>query len=311
MSWRRVATALLAAGVAACDQPPCESPITPSPEPQPSGTIAVAVTRAGGTFASARAVAGERGLFEVAASDGSLHQLRIATRRRPLPHRRPLAFKRLAELLGFGELVVDTRLLRLPLADVAGLLAADADAATYVRKNAVVANDGTIAALLTAQVRGQEIGTGDVARVRRWRQLVSQPQAIGDDERLLVRSYVAALMLDYLGANVLRSSFVYQHDQRRVVLVDNRHAFASYASSAAHEIVLAMLAKVVQIPKRTLRALEAVPKAKLAAQIRRERMEDRVWGPRQLSDYEERRRTLLSLLHARIAQYGRATVLAL
>ena len=250
------------------------------------------------------------GPFMATTADGERFVVTLATKGNPRPYRRPLAFYRLAQTLGYDQ-VPRTELRRLPTGKVSQLLPSAPEVRQYLAGRATVTNDGTIAALLVQHVPGKQAQLVDDQRLARWAELASSADPIPAAERGYVRDYVAVLVLDYLAGNVERRSVIIAERGGRLAAADNRTAFPGYVSPESLDIPLGRLEQVIRFPKDLKRVLADLDRETVTRQLIRGRFEDRLLGPRQLTDLMERRATVMTLLESRLLQYGDPTVLSL
>ncbi len=234
----------------------------------------------------------------------------LATKGNPRPYRRPLAFYRLARALGYDQ-VANTELRRIPTGRLTRLLESHPTERQVLTARATVANDGTIAALLVRRVDGVEARVADDSRLTRWAELAATPDPIPPQDVSYVGDYVRLLVLDYLAANVQRRGWIIDERGAALVAMDNRTAFPGYVSPESLDISLDRLERVVRFPAKLKATLTALDRESVIRQLDRGRFEDRLLGPRQLTDLAERRATLLTLLESRLLQYGEQTVLSL
>ncbi|MBW2452985.1 MAG: hypothetical protein JRI68_00665 [Deltaproteobacteria bacterium] len=272
-------------------------PPSPPPEPSPIATLKPLTSLLPGPFLASTA-------------DGQQFIVTLATKGNPRPYRRPLAFYRLAQALGYDQ-VARTELRRIPTGKVTQLLESHPAARQYLTARATVTNDGTIAALLVGRVDGVKARLVDDSRLARWAELAASPDPVPPADAPYVGDYVRLLVLDYLAANVQRPGLIIDERGGRLVAIDNRTAFPGYVSPEALDIPLDRLELVVRFPAKLKTALAALDRESVTRQLVRGRFEDRLLGPRQLTDFAERRATLLTLLESRLLQYGKQTVFSL
>jgi hypothetical protein len=241
-----------------------------------------------------------RGRFDATTAGGETYRAQLATADEPAPQRRPLAYFLLGQALGL-DVVAPTRAEGLALADVVGWVS-PADR-RELERSAIVANDGTIMALLEARPAGERVGIAEVGRTKRWAEMAASAEPVPDAERPLVAGYVGVVVLDYLSANVLRAGIMVDEAGGRVRAIDNQAAFPGWLEPDALDIALGRVAPLVRFPKGLQERLRALDRHAFAALIEAKRHADGLLGPRQLADYADRRATLLSLLAARAVQY--------
>ena len=250
------------------------------------------------------------GPFIGATGTGQRFVVTLATKGNPRPYRRPLAFYRLAQALGYDQVPI-TEPRRLGTGKVSQLLRSHPGARQTLTGRATVTNDGTIAALLVGHVPGVDADLADDQRLLRWAKLAASIDPLSPADASYVGDFVRVLVLDYLAANVQRRTLVIDERARRIRAVDNRTAFPGYVAPEALDIPLGRLELVVRFPRDLKTRLRGLDRGAVEQQLVRGRFEDRLLGPRQLTDFAERRATLSTLLESRLLQYGEKVVLSL
>ncbi len=253
---------------------------------------------------------GAKGSFRARDRSGRRYTVVLATRGRPLPHHRALAFFRLASFLE-TTIVPPTYAQPLAVRELAELLATQAEALDFVRQEASVRNDGTVMALLQREQPGRVRSLGAIPEQDEWMRLAGSTEPLPKSQRALIQGYVELLVLDYLAGNARRRDVLIDEAERRLFAVDNATAFPGFVAPEALDGVLDKLRKVARFPRALrprLRALRTDTAAELFASGR---YGDWLLHRRQLLDLAERRATMLSLLEARVAQYGEPVALGL
>jgi hypothetical protein len=239
----------------------------------------------------------------------------------PLAYRRTLAFEKLAR--GLGMRVVPAAVLRrIGTGELGTLFAHEKDLRNYFARHAAVQNDGTVDALVIAPSRGlgpeawaplggRDVTIADSVEASSWARWVASPEAVAGEDAALARDYVETLVLDYLSGNVLRRVVHLDEAGAAVALTDNGTAFPSKVDPRALDLVLARLRPVVRFPRGLRDALVRLDRNRTRRLLTPGPFASWLVPPRTLVDLDERRKSLLSLIEARIAERGEASVLCL
>jgi len=239
----------------------------------------------------------------------------------PATHRRSLAFFKLARALGMHT-VPAVALRRIATGELADLFQGNRELFAVMRALMVLQNDGTVDALLAAPSPGgldsawQRLPTREIAvnssyDVDHWMPWAASPAPLLGESSILLRDFVELLVLDYLSANVLRRTILVDDAGQRLILEDNTTAFPPRVEAEALSLLLARLRQVARFPKTLLHELERFDRPRMEALFTPGEFESWIISPRNVMELEERRVTLLSLLHARITERGAEAVLAL
>jgi hypothetical protein len=247
----------------------------------------------------------------------------LALDQRPIAHRRPLAFARLAHALGM-HVVPPMVVRRVSTGELGAFFANDANAnvRAYLSAHASIQNDGTIAALVVAPSRGdastawnviprRDIAIDDAPEARAWARAVASAEPVPDENKIVLRDYVEALVLDYLSANIMRRSLLLDDAATGLLATENDGAFPSKDFPNAEARLLERLKPVVRFPRSMFDALEKFDRVHAQEVFMRGPFETRLVSPRTLMLIDERRATLLTLIAARIGGYGEKTALSL
>ncbi|MBW2525144.1 MAG: hypothetical protein JRI23_13255 [Deltaproteobacteria bacterium] len=253
---------------------------------------------------------GKNGRFLGRSAAGRRLEVTLAIRARPRPHRADLAAYRVAQALGLA-VVPPTRVERLPVARLGALLANQEEVRALVAERAVVDNDGTVLALMQQSCPGRPLFVGTGAPASQWADLASAADAPPPEVRRTLSGYVQMVVLDFLIGNVERSNVAYDESAGALCVADNSGGFPGYLGPAAQDLLLRRLRPLRRFPAGLDEALRRLDEAKLRSLLQRGAFTDWLVGPRQLTDFAERRAALRTLLAAKIAQHGRASVLSL
>lgn len=244
----------------------------------------------------------------------------LAVDQHPIAQRRPLAFARLARALEM-RVVPRTVVRRVTTGELGDLLANDAEARAYMTAHAAVLNDGTIDALVVAPSRGdattawktmsrRDVVLDELPDVRVWTRAVTSPEALPDENKALLRDFVETLVLDYLSGNVSRRNVLFD-DASEILLVDNDGAFPAKNFPTGETKLLDRVKPIVRFPRSLRDALVRFDRERARRVLLPGTFESWLLSPRTLMLLDERRSTLLTLVEARIAEYGEHVVLSL
>ncbi|MRG94818.1 hypothetical protein [Polyangium spumosum] len=239
----------------------------------------------------------------------------------PVVWRRSLAFERLAWALG-ARVVPAAVLRRIGTGELGALFAGQKDLRDYLARHAVVQNDGTVDALMFAPGRGEgaeawrvpagrDVTLEHSLEAETWARWAASPEPLLGENSALLADYVETLVLDYLSGNVLRRGLHLDPAGSAIHLTDNRSAFPAKVEPRALDVLLARLRPVARFPRGLERALLALDRERARALFVSGPFETWLLPPRTLVDLDERRKSLLTLIAARIAERGDAAVLCL
>lgn len=246
---------------------------------------------------------------------------RFALQNSPRAFRRPLAYARLARALDVRS-VPATLLRRTPVGDLDGLTKGHPDLAELLKTKAVVQNDGTIDTLLRAlsteacgspwqAPAGRPLDVVAAPEIATWARAVASPSPVPGENTALLRAYVELVILDYLGANVLRREVWLCEDKNTLALLDNDTAFAAAPDAEAIAAVRKRVDPIARFPRALVEHLKAFDAAAARAVLAQGDFEDWLVSPRMIDEYADRRATVLSLVAARIEAQGEAPTLSL
>jgi hypothetical protein len=245
----------------------------------------------------------------------------LAVDQNPIGFRRPLAFEKLGAALGM-RVVPATALRRISTGELGRLFAASADLRDYFNAHAAVQNDGTVDALVMAPSRGEgasafrlpkgrELSLDSSIEAKTWAQAVASLEPNRAENTELLRDYVEALVLDYLSGNVLRRVAFLDEQASALHLTSNDSAFPSKVDPRALDLLLARLRPVKRFPRGLRAALSKLNRAAARELLAPTAFTDWLVSPRTLVDLDERRKSVLTLVEARIGESGEARVLCL
>lgn len=245
----------------------------------------------------------------------------LALDQHPVVHRKAWGFALLAKALGM-RVVPPTVVRRVSTGELGELLANDAEARAYMSAHASVLNDGTIDALVMAPSRGsgqtawrtisrREIIFTELLEARAWERAVASIEPLPNENKALLRDYVEVLALDYLACNVMRRGVLLDEGDSELLLVDNEGAFPPKNFAHAEAQLLERLKPIVRFPRGMLDALMRFDRERARETFMAGTFDAWILSPRTLMLLDERRLALLSLIAARVEEYGRDVVLSL
>jgi hypothetical protein len=229
---------------------------------------------------------------------------RMAMRGEPTAYKPHLAFYRVAMALG-SPLVLRTEVYSIPLAEILHALAHDPAGLTFFRGGARVTNDGMVRLLLSEPVpSGHEVDILSGPEVQSWRGWAEGRDVLPPDRQRIVLAYVETLILDFLTANGSRRKVSVDSSKTRIFLTDNSGAFNERADPRSLEGILAGLKRVSRFPRRLIDRLRTFDRIEADATLRAGDFTDWLVATRPLSEMMERRRAIVSLVDARVAELG-------
>lgn len=302
-------------------------------------TTAIATTTATTSTTASTSATAEEGILRTSAIEGLVAQrgpgvrrgvfeLRLAGEGRrmgtaepallaaPTAYRAPLAFSLLARELGMR--VVPPAVVRaVPVAELGAALGEGAKALLGELR---VQNDGTVDVLLAARSspsagspweapRGTPFDPSEERETAAWARWAASSQPAAGEDGALLRDYLEMLVLDYLTANVARRTAV--RAGSALVLVDNASAFPARVDGPSLDKMLRRLRAVARFPRGLRDALARFDRARAEATFHEGGFEGWLLAPRTLVELDERRAALLTLIEARLAERGAASVLSL
>ncbi|MDI1443228.1 hypothetical protein [Polyangium sp. 6x1] len=245
----------------------------------------------------------------------------LALAEHPVAYRRSLAFERLARALGM-RVVPAAVLRRIGTGELGALFAGQRDLRDYLSRHAAVQNDGTVDALMFAPGRGDGPGAWSLPaghnvtlenslEAETWARWAASPDPLPGETSSLLADYVETLVLDYLAGHVLRRSVHFDDVAGSILLTDNAAAFPSKVDPRALDVLLSRLRPVTRFPRGLQKALLALDRDHARDLLASGPFETWLVSPRTLVDLDERRKSLLTLISARVAERGEAAVLSL
>jgi hypothetical protein len=184
-----------------------------------------------------------------------------------------------------------------------------------------VQNDGTVDVLLATRAspsagspwdapQGTPFDPIEGEQVGIWDQWSTSPRPAFGEDSVLLRDYLEMLVLDYLSANVARRA-AFRSGQSALVLGDNGSAFPARVEHSLLDRLLRHLRAAARFPRGLYDALRRFDRARAVRTFNDGPFESWLLSPRTLIELDERRAALLTLVEARIAERGAASVLAL
>lgn len=269
-----------------------------------------------------RGPAGRSGLFEASLDTRRGRRIALAQpafTAAPLAYRAPLAFYRLAQLLGVRAVPV-TVVHAISVAELGAALDGQREGLSILRELRIQ-NDGSVDVLLATRssasagspweaLRGGAVVELDQGReVTAWDRWASAPAPAPGEDSALLRDYVEMRVLDYLAANVARRTVT--RSGSALVVADNGTAFPPHPDGPTLDHMLGSLRAVARFPRGLRAALTGLDRSRAAAAFAGGSFGSWLLSPRALVDLDERRAALLTLVEARIAERGADVVLAL
>jgi hypothetical protein len=229
-------------------------------------------------------------------------EARIAVRLDPIAYKPRLAFYRVAKALG-SSLVPRAEIYQVRLGEILNALARDPHGATFLRNAVTVNNDGTVTVLVTEPVAGgHDMDIASSPEVAAWRSWAEGRDAIPPERQGLALAYVEALVLDFVTAHVGRRLVTVDAHQSSLYLKENGGAFNERADPRGLDSLLAQLKRMNRFPKRLIDHLRAFDRAEADRTLRAGAFTSWLVATRPLSEMMERRRTIVSLIDARMAE---------
>jgi hypothetical protein len=238
-------------------------------------------------------------------------EARIAMRADPIVYKPRLAFYRVAIALG-SSLVPRAEVYQIRLGDILRALARDPHGASFLRSGVTVNNDGTVTVLITEPViGGHDVDIVSGAEVAAWRSWAEGRETVPLERQKLVLAYVEALVLDFVTANVGRRLVTVDSSKTSLYLTENGGAFNERADPRGLESILAQLKRVRRFPRRLIDRLRAFDRAEADRTLRDGTFTSWLVATRPLSEMMERRRAIVSLVDARMAEHDEAGLVLL
>ena len=233
-------------------------------------------------------------------------EARIAMRADPIVYKPRLAFYRVAAALG-SPLVPRSEAYQIRLSEILHALARDPHGTTFLRNGVTVNNDGTVTVLITESITGgHDVDITSGAEVASWRSWAEGREKVPPDREALTLDYVEALVLDFVTATVGRRLVTVDTNRSALYLKENGGAFNERADPRGLDSILAQLKRVNRFPKRLIDRLRAFDRAEADRTLRSGPFTSWLVATRPLSEMMERRRTIVSLVDARLSELGEA-----
>ncbi len=263
-----------------------------------------------------------RATVERPRAEGSVEvPMMLALQQQPTALRKPLAVTRLAWALGL-HVVPATIVRQVSTAELGAAAATDAQLVAYLSTQAAIQNDGTIDALVMAPSCGdaatawQTITRRDVdfdkaAEPRSWARAAASLEPLPGENTKLLRDYVEVLVLDYLAENGSHRGVLVDDATSTMMITEIDGAFPSKHFPHIENRLLEALKPVLRFPRGLRAALTQFDRARAREVFLSGTFDTWILSPRTLILIDERRLSLLTLLEARIAEYGEQAVLTL
>jgi hypothetical protein len=231
-------------------------------------------------------------------------EARFAMRADPILYKPRLAFCRVATALE-STIVPRCEVYQVRLGEMLRSASHDAPGTQLLRSGVTVNNDGTVTVLMTEPIAGgHEVDIVGGKEVRAWRSWAEGRESVPPERQNLVLAYVEALVLDFVTANVGRRVVTVDASQSALFLTDNGGAFNERADPRALDGILAQLKRVNRFPKRLIDRLRVFDAAEADRTLRAGSFTSWLVATRPLSEMMERRRAIVSLVDARLAELG-------
>jgi hypothetical protein len=235
-------------------------------------------------------------------------EARFAMRIDPIVYKPRLAFYRVATALG-SSLVPRTQVYQVRLGEVLRALSRDPAGLTHLRSGVTVNNDGTVTVLISEPLSGgHDVDIQSGNEVKAWRSWSEGREPVPSERQKLVLAYVEALVLDFVTGTVGRRLVTVDPSKSTLFLTENGDAFNERADPRGLESILAQLKRVNRFPHRLIDRLRAFDPAEADRTLRAGPFTSWLVATRPLSEMMERRRAIVSLVDARIAELGEASL---
>jgi hypothetical protein len=233
-------------------------------------------------------------------------EARFAMRADPTMYKPRLAFYRVATALG-SSLVPRAEVYQIRLGEILRALSRDTHGASLLRSGVTVNNDGTVTVLISEPVAGgQVVDIVSGPDVKNWRRWAEGREPVPPERQKIVLAYVEALVLDFVTATVGRRLVTLDASKSSLFLTENGGAFNERADPRGLDGILAQLRRVNRFPKRLIDRLRAFDPSEADRALRAGPFTSWLVATRPLSEMMERRRAIVSLVDARIAELGEA-----
>lgn len=257
-------------------------------------------------------------------SEGSAQvTLALALDQHPMALQKPLAVARLAWAIGL-HVVPATIVRQVSTGEIGAAVANanDANMLAYLSAHAAIQNDGTIDALVSAPSCGdastawktisrRDVDFDKAPEPRSWAQAVATLESSPHENKTLLRDYVEVLVLDYLTENGTHRGVLVDDATSTMMVSGLEGAFPSKHFPHIENRLLDALKPVLRFPRGLREALTRFDRARAWEVFMPGTFDTWILSPRTLMLIDERRLSLLTLLEARIGEYGEQAVLSL
>jgi len=231
-------------------------------------------------------------------------EARFAMRVDPIVYKPRLAFYRVASALG-SALVPRAEVYQIRLGEILSALSRDPHGASHLRSGVTVNNDGTVTVLISEPVAGgHDVDIVSSNEVKSWRSWGEGREPVPQERQKLVLAFVEALVLDFVTGTVGRRLVTVDSSKSTLFLTENGGAFNERADPRGLDGILAQLRRFNRFPKRLIDRLRAFDPLEADRALRAGPFTSWLVATRPLSEMMERRRAIVSLVDARIAELG-------
>jgi len=231
-------------------------------------------------------------------------EARFAMRADPTAYKPRLAFYRVATALG-SSLVPRSEVYQIRLGEILRAVSHDPHGATLLRNGVTVHNDGTVTVLISEPTAGgHDVDIVSGTEAKSWRSWAEGRESVPPERLKLVLAYVEALVLDFVTSTVGRRLVTVDSSKSTLFLTENGGAFNERADPRGLDGILAQLKRVHRFPKRLIDRLRVFDRAEADRALRAGAFTSWLVATRPLSEMMERRRAIVSLVEARMAELG-------
>lgn len=220
------------------------------------------------------------------------------------------------------HVVPPTVLRHVSTGELGTFFANEPDVQAYLAAHAAIQNDGTIDALVTAPSRGDashawkmsswhDIVLDEASEPKVWGRALESTEPSPGENTALLREYVEALVLDYLAGNIKRRSVLLNETATELMVAENDGAFPTKIIPSAEAKLLDRIKVFVRYPRSLRDVLNKFDRTRAREVFMPGAFDTWLLSPRTLMLIDERRLSLLTLIEARIVEYGEKAVLSL